>query len=71
MVAFLAQKGFVTIKADTTQEDYQATVDYKTIFKEAGNVPNTILLNPDTKSITKLRGIFTPDELKQAVNEQF
>jgi len=71
IAAFLTQKGFVMIKADTTQEDYQATVDYKTIFKEAGNVPNTILLNPDTKTITKLRGIFTPEELKQAVNIQF
>ncbi|MHC4386804.1 MAG: protein-disulfide reductase DsbD family protein, partial [Planctomycetota bacterium] len=28
---FLAQKGFVAIKADTTQEAYQATVDYKAI----------------------------------------
>jgi len=69
--AFLAQKGFVTIKADTTQEDYQATVDYKSIFKEAGNIPNTILLNPKTKTMTKLRGIFTSEELKQTINEQF
>lgn len=69
--AYLAQKGFVTIKADTTQETYQATVDYKAIFKEAGNVPNTILLNPDKQTMTKLRGLFTPEELKQAINEQF
>ncbi|MHC5180761.1 MAG: protein-disulfide reductase DsbD family protein, partial [Planctomycetota bacterium] len=36
--AFLAQKGFVAIKADTTQKTYQATVDYNTIFKGAGSV---------------------------------
>ena len=71
IAAFLKQKGFVTIKADTTQKDYPATVDYKTIFQEAGNVPNTILLNPKTQTMTKLRGIFTPEELKQAINEQF
>jgi len=69
--ALLAQKGFVTIKADTTQQSFQATVDYKAVFKEPGNVPNTILLNPDKQTITKIRGIFTPDELKQIINEQF
>lgn len=68
---FLKQQGFVTFKADTSQEDYQATVDYKLIFKEAGNLPNTILLNPKTKTMTKIRGIFTSDELKQAIIEQF
>jgi thiol:disulfide interchange protein DsbD len=71
IASFLDQKGFVAIKADTTQETYQATVDYKTIFKEAGNVPNTILLNPDTQTMTKIRGIFTPEELQKAINEQF
>ncbi|MBC8377605.1 MAG: DUF255 domain-containing protein [Planctomycetes bacterium] len=69
--ALLKQKGFITIKADTTQQDFQATVDYKAVFKEPGNVPNTILLNPDKQTITKIRGIFTPDELKQIINEQF
>ncbi|MHC4906051.1 MAG: protein-disulfide reductase DsbD family protein [Planctomycetota bacterium] len=60
-----------TIKADTTQNTYRATIDYNAIFKGAGSVPNTILLNPNKKTITNLRGIFTPDELKQIVNEQF
>ena len=69
--AFLAQKGFVAIKADTTQKTYQATVDYNTIFKGAGSVPNTVLLNPDKKTITNIRGIFTPEDLKQKINEQF
>jgi len=67
----LKQKGFVAIKADTTQQSFQATVDYKAVFKEPGNVPNTILLNPDKQTITKIRGMFTPEELKQTINEQF
>jgi len=71
IAAFLTQKGFVTIKADTTQESYQATVDYKAVFKEPGNIPNTILLNPNTKAITKIRGIFTPEELRQTIQKQF
>ena len=69
--AFLAQKGFVAIKADTTQKTYQATVDYNTIFKGAGSVPNTVLLNPDKKTITNIRGIFTTEELQEIVNTQF
>ena len=71
IVAFLTQKGFATIKADTTQQTYQATIDYNAIFKGAGSVPNTILLNPEKETITNLRGIFTPEELKQIINEQF
>ena len=67
----LAQQGFVTIKADTTQKTYPATVDYNAIFNGAGSVPNTVLLNPDKKTITNLRGIFTSEELKQVINEQF
>ncbi|RKY05294.1 MAG: hypothetical protein DRP56_09090 [Planctomycetota bacterium] len=70
-VALLAQKGFVAIKADTTQQGFGATVDYKAVFKEPGNVPNTILLNPDKQTITKIRGLFTPDELKQIITEHF
>lgn len=32
---------------------------------------NQRLLNPETQTMTKLRGIFTSEELKQAVTEQF
>lgn len=71
IAAFLRQQGFITIKADTTQEDYQATADYKAVFKEAGNVPNTILLNPQKQTITKIRGIFTSENLKKKITEQF
>jgi len=69
--AFLKQKGFVTILADTTQESYQATVDYNTIFKGAGSVPNTVLLNPDKKTMINLRGTFKSEELKDVINKQF
>jgi thiol:disulfide interchange protein DsbD len=71
MATFLTQQDFVMIKADTTQKTYQATIDYNEIFKGAGSVPNTVLLNPDTKTITNIRGIFTSEELKQTIAEQF
>ncbi|MEN8127165.1 MAG: thioredoxin family protein [Planctomycetota bacterium] len=69
--AFLKQRDFVMIKADTTQKTYQAAIDYNEIFKGAGSVPNTVLLNPNKKTITNLRGIFTPEELKQKIEGQF
>jgi thiol:disulfide interchange protein len=71
MAALLAARGFVTIKADTTQADFAASQDMKHIFGEPGNVPVTVLLNPKDKSITKLRGIFTPEELKKILTADF
>ncbi|MCE5186414.1 MAG: thioredoxin family protein [Planctomycetaceae bacterium] len=59
----LAERGFVTIKADTTQADYAAAIDMHRVFGEPGNVPVTVLLNPRDRSITKLRGIFTAEQL--------
>jgi thiol:disulfide interchange protein DsbD len=67
----IRDKDFIAVKADTTQAAFPAAVDMKRIFGEPGNVPVTILLNPETKTLIKLRGIFTPDEFKQLVNEQF
>jgi thiol:disulfide interchange protein len=63
----VADKKILAIKADTTQAQYPAAVDLKAVFGEAGNVPVTILLNPDAKSITKLRGIFDKQELIKKV----
>ena len=71
IAAFLTQKGFVAIKADTTQQAYQATIDYNSVFNGRGVVPNTVLLNPDKKTIANLRGIFTPEELRQIITDQF
>lgn len=59
----VADKKILAVKADTTQAHYPAAVDLKSVFGEAGNVPVTILLDPDAKSITKLRGIFDKQEL--------
>jgi thiol:disulfide interchange protein len=71
MAQMLAERGFVTIKADTTQAEFAASADMKRIFGEPGNVPVTVLLNPKDRSITKLRGIFTPEELKQILSADF
>ncbi|MHC5083398.1 MAG: protein-disulfide reductase DsbD family protein [Planctomycetota bacterium] len=71
IVDLLESKGIVTIKADTTKDNYPATIDYKTIFKEAGNVPNSILLNPADQTIIKIRGTFQPEDLKKVIAEHF
>lgn len=64
----LQNRNVLSIKADTTQAQYPASIDFKSIFGEAGNVPVTILLDPKTKTMIKLRGIFKPEQLKEAVN---
>lgn len=64
-------KGFVAVKADTTQAAFPAAVDMNCVFGEPGNVPVTILLNPKQKTLTKLRGIFAAGEFKQLVSEKF
>ncbi|MHC4520413.1 MAG: hypothetical protein ACYTAS_17640, partial [Planctomycetota bacterium] len=55
-------KNVLAIKADTTLNDYPATVDLKGIYGEAGNVPVTIVVLPDGTR-HKLRGIFDKEEL--------
>lgn len=67
----LAERGFVTMKADTTQADFPAAVDMRNVFGEPGNVPVTVLLSPTDKSITKLRGIFTAQELSKTLTTDF
>jgi len=60
----IRDKDFIAVKADTTQASFPAAVEMKRIFGEPGNVPVTILLNPETRKLIKLRGIFTADEFK-------
>ncbi len=66
----LADNNILPIQADTTQARYPASVDLKAVFGEAGNVPVTILLSPHTKTLTKIRGLFEPEQLRRAVLEQ-
>jgi thiol:disulfide interchange protein len=70
-VEMLEERNFLTIKADTTQADYPASVDMQRIFGEAGNVPVTVLLDPKDQSVTKLRGIFTTEELQEVLTADF
>jgi thiol:disulfide interchange protein DsbD len=67
----LADRGFVTVKADTTQADFPAAVDMRRVFGEPGNVPVTMLLDPRNKSIMKLRGIFRPQQLASYLTADF
>ena len=69
IVRLIDGKGLLAIKADTTQDTFPATWDLKEVFGEAGNIPVTIILNPKDKSITKLRGIFEPEQLTEVLSK--
>lgn len=71
IAALLAKKHIVAVKADTTLATYPAAKDLNAVFGEAGSVPLTVVLDPKDHSMTKLRGIFTPAELKQVIDERF
>jgi len=62
VASLIKQKSVLPIKADTTVIDYEATVDLKQVYGEAGNVPVTIVILPDGKR-EKLRGIFDKQKL--------
>lgn len=65
----LADRNILAVKADTTQADWPASADLKIVFGEAGNLPVTILLNPHNQTLLKIRGIFDPEQLRQAVRQ--
>jgi thiol:disulfide interchange protein DsbD len=67
VAALLRQKNVVAILADTTLADYPASKDLNAVFGEAGSVPLTVVLDPEDQSLIKLRGIFTPEDLKEAL----
>ena len=69
LVKLLKERHILTIQADTTQADFPASADLKTIFGEAGNVPVTILLEPGSKTMIKIRGIFEPDQLRRQLSQ--
>lgn len=69
--ALLDKKGIIAVKADTTQSHFPAAQDMNVVFGEAGSVPLTVILNPADQSIIKLRGIFTPEEFKEVIENQF
>lgn len=68
VIAQLEAKDVLTIKADTTLNDYPATVDLKEVYGEAGNVPVTIVLLPDGTE-RKKRGIYEKDWLMDILKE--
>jgi len=69
LVKLLKERNILTIQADTTQADFPASADLKTIFGEAGNVPVTVLLEPGSKTMIKIRGIFEPDQLRRQLSQ--
>ncbi|MHC4644513.1 MAG: protein-disulfide reductase DsbD family protein [Planctomycetota bacterium] len=65
IAALIEQEGVLAIKADTTVNNYPAAVALKSIYKEPGGVPVTILLLPGISKPIKFRGKAFADELKQ------
>jgi thiol:disulfide interchange protein DsbD len=65
----IAEKNILPVRADTTQAQYPASIDLKAVFGEAGNLPVTVLLSPKDKTLTKIRGIFEPEQFRQAASE--
>lgn len=65
----LTERSILTVKADTTQADFPASGDLKSVFGEAGNLPVTVLLNPRNRTLLKIRGIFEPEQLQQAIRQ--
>jgi thiol:disulfide interchange protein DsbD len=59
-------KNVLTIKADTTESNYPATLALKNLYSEPG-VPVSILFMPGLKEPVKWRGILFVDELKQSL----
>jgi len=64
----IEKKNVLPIKADTTQNNYPATVDLKAVYGEAGNVPVTIVVLPDGGR-NKLRGIFDKADLVELLGK--
>jgi thiol:disulfide interchange protein DsbD len=62
VVELIKQRNVLPIMADTTLHSYPATIDLKSVYGEAGNVPVTIVIRPDGTR-EKLRGIFDKQQL--------
>ena len=59
-------KNVLTMKADTTESDYPATLALKNLYSEPG-VPVSMLFVPGRKEPAKWRGILFVDELKESL----
>jgi thiol:disulfide interchange protein DsbD len=64
----LEQKNVLTIKADTTVNDYPATLALKNIYNEPG-VPVTMLFTPGKNEPVRWRNMFFADELKTQLDQ--
>lgn len=62
VIRLIEERNVLSIMADTTQYNYDATIDLKEVYGEAGNVPVTIVLLPGG-DVRKLRGIFDKQNL--------
>ena len=60
----IEQKGVLTIKADTTERTYPATIDLKSVYNEPA-VPVSILIVPGESEPIRFRGVLIKEQLKE------
>ena len=66
----IEQKNVLAIKADTTANDYPATVALKNIYKESAGVPISMLFTPgNDKEPLRWRKLTFADDLKKALEQ--
>jgi thiol:disulfide interchange protein len=63
----LDELGILAVEADTTLNEYPASIDLKEVYNEPGAVPLTVYIAEDG-SIIKLRGIYSKDDLLEVID---
>ena len=61
----VTEKNVLAVKADTTVQNYPATIALKDIYGETGGIPVTIIFIPGQDEPVRLRGSSFADELEQ------
>ena len=64
----IEQKNVLTIKADTTEKHFPATIALQQTYNEPG-VPVSMLFVPGSEQLLKWRGIFFAGELKKQLQK--
>lgn len=69
VAAMLNEKNIFSVKADTTLADMPASVDLQKVYGIPGTVPMTILLLPGSTEPVRLAGIYSKQELFDAIKQ--
>ncbi|MHC5122137.1 MAG: thioredoxin family protein, partial [Planctomycetota bacterium] len=69
VVEAIEDKGVLSIKADTTLRNYDASIDLQKIYNIPGTVPITILHLPGKTEPEQLTGIYDPQTLLEILEK--